>query len=294
MPEKDDTVKYNYVDTYAYYCATRALMENEGFKFKYYFDSDDEEKEYDASYDEMYSYCQKKLYSDGYKIYTSIDLTMQQQLQDSIDLTLLDFTDTTDDGTFKLQSAATCIDNDTGEVVAIVGGRSQDAVSHTLNRAYQSHRQPGSSIKPLIVYTPSFERGKTPDTIVNDHKFDGGPSNSGDSYYGDVTIRFAVQKSLNTVAWQLYDELTPKVGLQYLKDMNFTNIVRMTMSQQQHLEVLQQVYPHWRWHLHIQHLRTMECTGIRHVLSRLWILTTISYIHHHRRTPSYIQRQHRV
>lgn len=67
--------------------------------------------------------CQKKLYSDGYKIYTSIDLTMQQQLQDSIDLTLLDFTDTTDDGTFKLQSAATCIDNDTGEVVAIVGGQ---------------------------------------------------------------------------------------------------------------------------------------------------------------------------
>ena len=111
-------------------------------------------------------------------------------------------------------------------MVAIVGGRSQDAVSHTLNRAFQSHRQPGSSIKPLIVYTPSFERGKTPDTIVNDHKFDGGPSNSGDSYYGDVTIRFAVQKSLNTVAWQLYDELTPKVGLQYLKDMNFTNIVK--------------------------------------------------------------------
>ena len=46
---------------------------------------------------------------------------------------------------------------------------------------------------------------RQPDTIVNDHKFDGGPSNSGDSYYGDVTIRFAVQKSLNTVAWQLYD-----------------------------------------------------------------------------------------
>ena len=77
-------------------------MENEGFKFKYYFDSDDEEKEYDASYDEMYSYCQKKLYSDGYKIYTSIDLTMQQQLQDSIDLTLLDFTDTTDDGVYTM------------------------------------------------------------------------------------------------------------------------------------------------------------------------------------------------
>ncbi len=226
VPQEENTVKYNYVDTYAYFCATKALMENEGFKFQYYFDSDDEEKEYDTSYDEMYSYCQKKLYSEGYKIYTSIDLEKQQQLQDSIDQTLSDFTDTADDGTYKLQAAATCIDNDTGYVVAIVGGRSQDSVSHTLNRAYQSHRQPGSSIKPLIVYTPSFERGKTPDTIVDDHKFDGGPSNSGDTYYGDVTIRFAVEKSLNTVAWQLYDELTPKVGLQYLKDMNFTNIVK--------------------------------------------------------------------
>lgn len=226
QPEETETaIKYNYVDTYAYFCATKALMENEGFEFKYYFDSDEEEKEYETSYDEMYSYCNKKLYSDGYKIYTSIDLTMQEQLQASVDNVLSDFTDTSDDGTYELQGAATCIDNDTGYVVAIVGGRSQGSTSHTLNRAYQSHRQPGSSIKPLIVYTPSFERGKTPDTIVNDHEFDGGPSNAGGVYYGDVTIRYAVEKSLNTVAWQLYEELTPKVGLQYLKDMNFTNIV---------------------------------------------------------------------
>lgn len=72
MPEKDDTVKYNYVDTYAYYCATRALMENEGFKFKYYFDSDDEEKEYDASYDEMYFILSSSTQT-WLQIYTSID-----------------------------------------------------------------------------------------------------------------------------------------------------------------------------------------------------------------------------
>lgn len=225
VEQKETTVKYNYVDSYAYLCATKALMENEGFEFRYYFNSDAEEKEYDAAYDEMYSYCQKKLYSEGYKIYTSIDLEKQRLLQESVDNSLAGFTDTTDEGTYKMQGSAVCIDNETGYVVAIVGGRSQDTVNHTLNRAYQSHRQPGSAIKPLIVYTPTFERGSTPETIANDHEFDGGPSNSGDVYYGDVTLRFAVEKSLNTVAWQLFSDLTPQVGLQYLKDMNFTNIV---------------------------------------------------------------------
>jgi membrane peptidoglycan carboxypeptidase len=77
----------------------------------------------------------------------------------------------------------------------------------------------------LIVYTPQIERGYTPDTIVNDHKFDGGPSNSSGKYYGKVKLRFAVAQSLNTVAWQLYEDLTPAVGLQYLKNMNFSAIV---------------------------------------------------------------------
>ena len=225
VSKSDDTVKNNYVDTYAYFCATEALMENEGFKFKYSFDSTDDEKKYDESYDELYSYCQKKLYSEGYKIYTSIDLDKQEKLQDSVDTALADFTDVTDDGMYKLQGAAVSIDNSNGYVVAIVGGRSQDFTNHTLNRAFQSHRQPGSSIKPLIVYTPAFENGYTPDSVVDDHKFDGGPSNAGDTYHGDVTIRYAVEQSLNTVAWQVYEDVTPETGLKYLKNMNFTNIV---------------------------------------------------------------------
>ena len=225
-PAQDtQSVKNNYVDTYVYYCATRALMEKEGFEFKYYFDSDSEEEEYKTNYDEMYEYCQKKIYTEGYKIYTTIDMDKQNALQSALDNELAEFTDTTDEGIYKMQGAAVSIDNANGNVVAIVGGRSQDFSGYTLNRAYQSHRQPGSSIKPLIVYTPAFENGYTPDTMVNDHKFDGGPSNSGDTYYGEVTTRFAVEKSLNTVAWQVYEEVTPQVGLQYLKNMNFTNIV---------------------------------------------------------------------
>lgn len=69
-----------------------------------------------------------------------------------------------------MQAAAVSIDNNSGYVVAIVGGRKQDSDNYTLNRAYQSYRQPGSSIKPLLVYTPQLERGYTPDTVVDDHK----------------------------------------------------------------------------------------------------------------------------
>ena len=225
VPKRTQTVKNNSVDTYAYYCATRALMENAGFTFKYYFDSDEEEKAYDEEYDEQYAYYQKQLYSQGYKIYTSIDMTKQEELQSSVDSALEDFSEKSDDGMYKMQGAAVCVDNDSGYVVAIVGGRSQDFTGYTLNRAYQSHRQPGSSIKPLIVYTPAFEAGYEPTSIVNDHKFKGGPSNASNVYYGKVPIKTAVAKSLNTVAWQLYEEITPNVGLQYLKNMNFSNIV---------------------------------------------------------------------
>ncbi|MDD7334581.1 MAG: transglycosylase domain-containing protein [Lachnospiraceae bacterium] len=224
--EDASTLMNNYVDTYTYYCATRALMEQEGFVFQYYFESDEAEATYDAEFDELFALCQKKLYAGGYKIYTSIDMNKQNALQAAVDETLQNFTDTYEDGTYEMQGSAVCIDNNTGYVVAIVGGREQDFGSYTLNRAYQSHRQPGSSIKPLIVYTPAFERGYDPDTVVEDQKFEGGPSNASGTYMGKVPLRTAVAKSLNTVAWQLYEELTPEVGLSYLKNMNFTDIVK--------------------------------------------------------------------
>lgn len=214
----------NYVDTYAYYCATRALMENDGFVFREYFESELEEQTYYEIYDELYAEYQKQIYSGGYKIYTSIDMDMQEALQKSIDETLSVFTETGEGGVYEVQSSAVTIDNETGYVVAIVGGREQDFGYYTLNRAYQSHRQPGSAIKPLIVYTPFFEKGNTPDTIVQDAKIEGGPD--AEIYYGDVTVRYAVEWSLNSAAWNVYAEVTPEAGLQYLKDMHFSAIVK--------------------------------------------------------------------
>lgn len=212
----------NYVDTYVSYCATRALMEMQGFVFKEYFSSDEEKKQYYEQYDNLYADCQKQIYAEGYKIYTSIDLSKQEALQDSVNDILSSFKEVGEDGAYQMQGAAVCIDNETGYVVAIVGGREQNLGIYTLNRAFQSHRQPGSAIKPLIVYTPFFERGNTPDTLIKDEEIEGGPKAG--YYHGDVTVRYAVERSLNPAAWKIYSELTPEVGLQYLKNMHFTEV----------------------------------------------------------------------
>ena len=105
-----------------------------------------------------------------------------------------------------------------------MGGREQEGQGYTLNRAYQSFRQPGSAIKPLIVYTPMFERGLEPDDIVVDEYDESGPVNFDGRYQGEITVRYAVERSKNTIAWQLFKELTPKVGLDYLRAMNFRKI----------------------------------------------------------------------
>ncbi|MCI9136178.1 MAG: PBP1A family penicillin-binding protein [Lachnospiraceae bacterium] len=220
-PEK---AKNDYVETYTYYCAIRALMKQKGFKFKTEFSSAEEKARYEEEYDELYGECQKNLYTEGYRIYTSIDLDMQQLLQDSVDSGLAEFTEQNEEGVYALQSSAVCIDNHTGYVKAIVGGRNQNLPGYTLNRAYQSFRQPGSAIKPLIVYTPALEGKYTPDTIVQDVKTEEGPSNASGYFDGDITLRYAVQTSKNTVAWNLLEELTPKTGLSYLKEMKFSRL----------------------------------------------------------------------
>ncbi|MDD6058488.1 MAG: PBP1A family penicillin-binding protein [Clostridiales bacterium] len=216
--------KNDYVETYAYYCAARALMEKENFHFLYQFDSEEQRRDYEERYSSLYEACLRKLYYGGYRIYTSVDLTLQDQLQTSINERLEEFTDVNEEGVYTMQAAAVCIDNGSGHVKAIVGGRSQGLAGYTLNRAYQSYRQPGSVIKPLIVYTPAFERNYTPETIVVDEPIEDGPQNANGRYLGALTVREAVERSTNTVAWKLYEELTPARGLSFLEEMNFSRL----------------------------------------------------------------------
>jgi membrane peptidoglycan carboxypeptidase len=223
---REQSEKKDYVETLVYHSAIKALMREEGFVYRNDFVDAEDRKLYEEAYDNLYYSYQRKLYTGGYRIYTSIDLDKQELLQASVDEELDMFTDTNEEGIYKLQGAAVCIDNDTGRVVAIVGGRSQEHTGYTLNRGYQSFRQPGSAIKPLNVYTPSFEREYTPDSIVVDEPIEGGPRNSGGNYAGEMTLQRAIELSRNTIAWKLYKELTPELGISYLLRMNFSKIVK--------------------------------------------------------------------
>lgn len=222
--KKKKSTTSSYMITYANDCAVKALMKANGFVFKYSFDSDAEEDDYNDLYNKEYDNCQTRLYSGGYRVYTSLNPALQKKLQAALDDGLSESKAKSDDGVYKLQGSAVTVDNDTGRVVAIVGGRTQNFEGQTLNRAYQSFRQPGSSIKPLIVYTPAFEAGYTPNSIVKDEKIDGGPVNADGYFRGDMTIKQAVAVSVNTVAWKLFTEISPATGLNKLFDMGFSRI----------------------------------------------------------------------
>lgn len=217
----------DYMTSYAIDCAVRVLMEMDNFAFRYDFASEEDYDAYNEDYGEAYNAAKYKLVTGGYRIYTSLDGEVQQLVQQQIDETL-SFNTEEENGLLSLQGAATVIDNRTGRVIALVGGRSeQDGLqSGALNRAYQSHRQPGSSFKPLVVYTPAFMSGYTPDSIVDDKKIKDGPSNSNGNYSGKISVRYAVEQSKNVVAWNLFEELEPSNGLKYVKDMQFSQIVK--------------------------------------------------------------------
>lgn len=217
--------KYDYVETFVRYCATRELMRARGFVFAYEFDSKEAKRDYDEAYAEEYSYCNSLLFTGGYRIYTTIDMDKQEMLQATVNEVLERYSDTNEEGIYKLQGSSTCIDNLTGFVVAIVGGREQEQKGYSLNRAFQSFRQPGSSIKPLLVYTPAFERGYSPETIILDEKFEGGPVNADKTYAGAMDIRTAVEKSKNTVAWKIFDKIGPFTAMPYILKMDFKKIV---------------------------------------------------------------------
>lgn len=216
----------NYILSYAMDCATRTFMKRNGFMFRYEFTSNDDRKNYEKEYRTKYEEFDKKLRAGGYAVYTSLDLTKQDMLQNSLDEGLANFGEIDNkSGLYSMQGAATCIDNSNGEVVAIVGGRSQKDKNNSYNRAFLAARQPGSAIKPVLVYAPAFDKGYAPYDIITDREIPNGPKNSGNYYYGPVPIRYAVEMSLNTVAYQLFIEEGIDYGLSYLYKMNYSHLV---------------------------------------------------------------------
>lgn len=220
--QKQNKTKETYATTYALRSATLALLKEQNFSFKYTFKTKEEYDTYKQSYKEAYNTTYNDLRNGGYDITVSLDNNLQPQIQDILNNNLSSFTDI-DPQTNKLafQGAVVVINNSTHQVSAIIGGRNDDE----FNRAYLSVRQPGSTIKPLLDYGPAIDTGKYQEnSMINDKFEEGKPKNSDDYYYGEITIKDALPRSLNTVAYSLLNNIGIDVGISYLDKLQFKNL----------------------------------------------------------------------
>ncbi|MCR5691170.1 MAG: transglycosylase domain-containing protein, partial [Eubacterium sp.] len=136
------------------------------------------------------------------------------------------------DFSLQPQVSFVLIDQATGAIRAICGGRGDKAGSRTLNRAVSSYRQPGSTFKVLSTFLPALDTaGMTLATVQDDslYYYPGTKRRVknwyGMPYRGLSSIRDAIRDSMNVVAVKTLNEITPKVGYDYLLNLGFTTIV---------------------------------------------------------------------
>lgn len=156
--------------------------------------------------------------TNGYKIYTTVD----PEIQDIVVQSLKDwdkYPDLEDESNSVIryennnevieikqpQAAAVVVEQSTGELKAVVGGRETPEAKKTLNRTYQTTMPVGSSIKPIAVYAPAIDKGYSDGTIVpnlplpiNGWDSESGWPRGGASEYGPVSLRTALVSSLNS------------------------------------------------------------------------------------------------
>ncbi|KOP29983.1 glycosyl transferase [Exiguobacterium sp. BMC-KP] len=128
------------------------------------------------------------------------------------------------------ETAAVMVQNETGRILGFVGGRYMDGKADDFNRAFQAKRQIGSTAKPILVYSNGIENGLiTPESTVNDEEYyyqtvprqpgDRPIKNEGGRYRGNVTVRTALELSLNVPAVKIYEKMNMSNSIQKLVDM---------------------------------------------------------------------------
>lgn len=148
------------------------------------------------------------LLSGGYRIYTAMDSAIQNQCEAIFQQDDLFPGDA--QGAIVVQEAGT------GLIRAMVGGRGAYDTAMAFNRATDIRRQPGSVIKPVIAYAPALEGyGYTAATMLLDEPTtfaEYSPRNFGNKYYGWVTLREAVTRSLNVPAVKVLSDIGVSAG----------------------------------------------------------------------------------
>ncbi len=179
----------------------------------------------------------KLLYTGGLKIYSTVDPNVQLSMDKFFkDDKFFKGSNFPSFNTSKQPEAAMLImDQFTGEVKGVAGGKGAKTASRTLNRATQTVRQPGSSIKPIAVYAPAIEYGYiTPGTVVDDvpSTFNSGTSNEWSprnwysDYWGLSNIRRGIEWSMNIVAVKVLNQLGVDRSFNFMKkNLNITSLV---------------------------------------------------------------------
>jgi penicillin-binding protein 2A len=173
----------------------------------------------DAVMDEatkLYGLTQEEIMTRGYVIHTQLDQNLQASLEHVYK----------NNGLFPrgrggvlVQSGAVLLDPKTGGVRALVGGRGEQ-VFRGFNRATHLKAQPGSTMKPLAVFTPALEEGYRYDSMLVDEKMSFGdynPQNFSRTYQGEVPMYEAVEKSINLPAVWLLNEIGLQKGVESVR-----------------------------------------------------------------------------
>ena len=171
-------------------------------------------------------FAQNYLYLSGSTIHSTQDSDIQDDVE--YEFNKNQYIIYSSDGESTSQAAMVIMDHKTGNVLAVAGGLGEKDTFRGLNRATQSQRQTGSSIKPIAVLVPGIDRKKiTASSIYNDEKttFSGNyaPSNN-DGYLGNITVRRALESSQNIPFVEMMEEISPSRAISYLKDMGITSL----------------------------------------------------------------------
>lgn len=168
---------------------------------------------------------EKLVYGGGLKIYTTMDSNIQKSMND-VYTNSKNFVKTNTSS--QPESSMVILDPKNGQVRGLIGGVGEKKGKRTLNRATQSFRQPGSTIKPLSVYAPAIEEGKiTPNTIISDSPIqlgDWSPHNYDNSYRGNITIKEAVAHSINVVAVKVLEKVGLDDSYAFLKRLGISTL----------------------------------------------------------------------
>lgn len=190
------------------------FIQDDGYRYPYFFD---------AVVDEAinrYGLSEEDVMNKGLKIYTTLDTSYQSAMQDSFN-NGYNFPPSASDGT-KAQGASVAMDPKTGAVRAIVGGRGQH-VFRGYNRATQMKRQPGSTMKPLAVYSPALQNGYHYDSELSNklQKFGKNgyePHNVDNQYSNKIPMYQALAESKNVPAVWLLDKIGVNKGVQSVEN----------------------------------------------------------------------------